>query len=153
MAAARREPITTHVLDQTSGRPAGNLAVTLEWLRDADKPSRAVFSARTAADSGRIEEWQSSQRDVKLGTEGEAGGKTITTETLRSFVDQLGVEGVPTAQWRLRFATKDYWKASDMYSFYPVVEVTFETDFKGTADHWHVPVLLGPYGYTTYRGT
>jgi 5-hydroxyisourate hydrolase len=36
-------------------------------------------------------------------------------------------------------------------TFYPEVVVVFET----TPDeaHYHVPLLLGPFGYTTYRGT
>lgn len=35
--------------------------------------------------------------------------------------------------------------------FYPFVHVVFEVD--GNRDHYHIPLLLSPYGYTTYRGS
>lgn len=35
--------------------------------------------------------------------------------------------------------------------FYPFIHVVFEVD--GSRDHYHIPLLLSPYGYTTYRGS
>ncbi|MFM6906554.1 MAG: hydroxyisourate hydrolase, partial [Acinetobacter tjernbergiae] len=35
-------------------------------------------------------------------------------------------------------------------SFFPEVPVIFEVD--GTVPHYHIPLLLSPYGYSTYRG-
>lgn len=53
--------------------------------------------------------------------------------------------------YRLRFATADYFEARDTRSFYPHVEVVFTVT---TSDeHYHVPLLLSPHGYTTYRGS
>jgi 5-hydroxyisourate hydrolase len=53
--------------------------------------------------------------------------------------------------YRLTFATGDYFRASGSTGFYPEVAVTFEvTD---AAAHYHVPLLLSPYAYSTYRGS
>jgi 5-hydroxyisourate hydrolase len=53
--------------------------------------------------------------------------------------------------YRLAFATGDYFRASGQTGFYPEVVVTFEvTD---PASHHHVPLLLSPYAYSTYRGS
>ena len=52
---------------------------------------------------------------------------------------------------RLVFATGDYFKAQGSVTFYPEVVVLFEvTDADA---HHHVPLLLSPFGYTTYRGS
>lgn len=53
--------------------------------------------------------------------------------------------------YRLTFATGDYAAATGGTSFFPEVAVTFEvTD---PDEHHHVPLLLSPYGYSTYRGS
>jgi 5-hydroxyisourate hydrolase len=53
--------------------------------------------------------------------------------------------------YRLTFATGAWFAAAGRASFYPEVVVTFEvTD---PARHHHVPLLLSPYSYTTYRGS
>ncbi|HKA11317.1 MAG TPA: hydroxyisourate hydrolase [Candidatus Dormibacteraeota bacterium] len=49
--------------------------------------------------------------------------------------------------YRLTFATAGRFKES----FYPEISVTFQV--KDAAQRYHVPILLGPFGYTTYRGS
>ncbi len=52
---------------------------------------------------------------------------------------------------RLRFETGPWFGRTGTTSFYPVVEITFEvTDPRG---HHHVPLLLSPFAYSTYRGS
>lgn len=53
--------------------------------------------------------------------------------------------------WRLRFAVGHYQASHGGHSFYPEVTVEFTVDEPG--HHYHVPLLLGPFGYTTYRGS
>jgi 5-hydroxyisourate hydrolase len=54
-------------------------------------------------------------------------------------------------RYRLTFDTGAYFRAGGDTGFYPEVAVTFEvTSGEG---HYHVPVLLSPFGYTTYRGS
>lgn len=53
--------------------------------------------------------------------------------------------------YRLQFFTGDWFAQQDRNSFYPEVHLTFNvTD---TAEHYHVPLLINAYGYTTYRGS
>ena len=52
--------------------------------------------------------------------------------------------------YRLVFDTGDYFQNNQQKSFYPFVSIVFE--LKDTA-HYHVPLLLSPYGYSTYRGS
>ncbi|XP_075694668.1 blastomere cadherin-like isoform X2 [Rhinoderma darwinii] len=60
-------------------------------------------------------------------------------------------EPLTAGTFQLRFDTKDYWKQMQQDSFYPYVEVVFTiTDPK---QKYHVPLLLSPFSYTTYRGS
>lgn len=58
---------------------------------------------------------------------------------------------VAPAVYRLRFHTAAYLAAHHQAGFFPVVEIQF-TVVDG-AQHYHVPLLLSPYGYSTYRGS
>lgn len=51
--------------------------------------------------------------------------------------------------YKLTFLTEDYFKRSHTESFYPFIEVVFEIKDK---NHYHVPITLSAYGYSTYRG-
>lgn len=53
--------------------------------------------------------------------------------------------------YRLHFATGAYFAARKVKAFYPSVTVEFEVDDE--KQHHHVPLLLTPFGYSTYRGT
>ncbi|MFI8743057.1 hydroxyisourate hydrolase [Stutzerimonas zhaodongensis] len=52
--------------------------------------------------------------------------------------------------YRVTFKTGDWFEAHDTASFFPEVPVIFEMD--GTVPHYHIPLLLSPYGFSTYRG-
>jgi 5-hydroxyisourate hydrolase len=52
---------------------------------------------------------------------------------------------------RLVFGTGDYFAAQGTATFYPEVVVVFEVADAGA--HHHVPLLLSPFGYSTYRGS
>jgi len=53
--------------------------------------------------------------------------------------------------YRLRFQTGAYFARDGREAFYPFVEVVFLV--QGTRTHYHVPLLLNPFGYSTYRGS
>ena len=53
--------------------------------------------------------------------------------------------------YRLTFDTRRYFDAQGTATFYPSVIVVF--DAAATETHYHVPLLLSPFGYSTYRGT
>ncbi|AKQ47314.1 hydroxyisourate hydrolase [Rufibacter radiotolerans] len=51
--------------------------------------------------------------------------------------------------YKLTFLVADYFKKHKTESFYPFIEVVFQIKDK---NHYHVPITLSPYGYSTYRG-
>jgi 5-hydroxyisourate hydrolase len=53
--------------------------------------------------------------------------------------------------YRLRFDTGGYFRRLGQKTFYPEVVVLFEVD--DPIGHYHVPLLLAPFGYSTYRGS
>jgi len=56
-----------------------------------------------------------------------------------------------TGKYRLRFDTGAYFSSRQISGFYPSVEITFFV--RDASQHYHVPLLLSPYGYSTYRGS
>jgi 5-hydroxyisourate hydrolase len=54
-------------------------------------------------------------------------------------------------RYRLTFATGAYFAARKIECFHPEITVVFEV--RDDAAHHHVPLLLSPYGYSTYRGS
>ena len=53
--------------------------------------------------------------------------------------------------YRLTFETGAYFAARQAESFYPQVTISFVV--RDAAEHHHVPLLLSPFGYSTYRGS
>ena len=53
--------------------------------------------------------------------------------------------------YRMHFDTKAYFKARNEQSFYPYVDIVFEINDNG--EHYHIPLLLTAFGYSTYRGS
>jgi 5-hydroxyisourate hydrolase len=76
-------------------------------------------------------------------------GHTDTDGRLRTLYPAN--EGLRPGVYRLTFDTQRYFDGLDAAAFYPEVVVVFETT-TGEA-HYHVPLLLSPFGFSTYRGT
>lgn len=75
-----------------------------------------------------------------------ASGHTDDDGRIGSLGGQLGA-----GLYRIQFDTGSYFAAAGIATFYPEVIVAFEiTD---AAAHHHVPLLLSPYSYSTYRGS
>lgn len=53
--------------------------------------------------------------------------------------------------YRMTFDTETYFQATHQEGFYPTVQVVFA--IRGEGQHYHIPLLLSPYGYSTYRGS
>lgn len=57
---------------------------------------------------------------------------------------------LPVGVYKLKFLTQEYFDRAATTTFYPFVEIVFTiTD----GSHYHVPLLLNAYGYSTYRGS
>ncbi|XP_004638915.1 5-hydroxyisourate hydrolase-like [Octodon degus] len=112
-------PLTTHVLDTTSGLPAVGLCLRLSQLMDLGQQWTELRKSSTDMDGrcpGLLKPGQ-----LKPGT------------------------------YKLSFDTGDYWKKRGQASFYPYVEVVFT--ISNDSQKFHVPLLLSPWSYTTYRGS
>jgi len=76
-------------------------------------------------------------------------GVTDVDGRQRSLMPASG--SAPPGIYRLTFHSGPYFAGLDKPTFYPHVTVTFEV-LQGEA-HYHVPLLISPFGYSTYRGT
>jgi 5-hydroxyisourate hydrolase len=95
-------------------------------------------------------------RDVGVTLERREAGVFIEIGRGRTDADgrcRLLPQGVSlqASVYRLRFDTGTYFAARGVPAFYPEVNVVFEV--REPAQHHHVPLLLSPFGYTTYRGS
>ncbi|MFF7039681.1 hydroxyisourate hydrolase [Streptomyces massasporeus] len=132
MSTSTTASVSTHILDTSVGRPAEGVAVQL------------------AARSGRTADWQ-----TLGGSATDADGRCKDLPALP--------EG--TTHVRLDFAVEPYFEKTanqqadaqqdapanrDSGAFFPEVAITFAVE---PGEHYHVPLLLNPFGYSVYRGS
>ncbi len=111
-----RATLSTHVLDATTGRPAGDVSVHLD-------------------------------RRSGHGWHPVGGGATDDDGRCRS----MAPDGLDAGVYRLVFDTGAYFAATGGAGFYPEVAIVFEVT--EPERHHHVPLLLSPFAYSTYRGS
>ncbi len=66
-------------------------------------------------------------------------------------VRELGPDGLPPGTYRVVFDTGAYFARSGQRTFYPEVTVSFLVE--AANGHYHVPLVLSPFAYSTYRGS
>ncbi|ORY72431.1 hydroxyisourate hydrolase [Leucosporidium creatinivorum] len=115
---ALRSPITCHVLDSMSGKPASEVRVQLQRF---DGSNFAAMADGITDKDGRCPTLLEPAATVEKGI------------------------------YKITFYTKQYFEQKGVSSFYPFVEIPFEV--KVAEEHYHVPLLLSPYAYSTYRGS
>lgn len=76
--------------------------------------------------------------------------QAVTNEDGRA-ADWLDETPLSNGTYCMRFETADYLRRHEHPIFYPWVDVAFEFDAR--AGHYHIPLLLSPFGYSTYRGS
>lgn len=68
------------------------------------------------------------------------------------IADLLGNDVIlPAGTYRMHFATAAYFEQQNLQVFYPWADVVFT--ITGDGQHYHIPLLLNPFGYSTYRGS
>lgn len=87
---------------------------------------------------------------VRLERGGEVLGRGETDSDGR-LRDLLSGGPLAFGTYRLVFDTARYFESQGVEGFYPEVRVDFEV--RDAARHFHVPLLLSPFGYSTYRGS
>ncbi|XP_023645067.1 uric acid degradation bifunctional protein TTL isoform X2 [Capsella rubella] len=122
-----RPPITTHVLDVSRGAPAAGVEVHLEVWSGTTGPS--------------------------LGHEGggvwSIMGTSATDKDGRSGPLMDLVEALKPGTYRISFNTAKYCPGC----FFPYVSIVFQVTESQKWEHFHVPLLLSPFSFTTYRGS
>ena len=116
--------LSTHVLDTAHGCPAAGMKVTLQRV-DAD---------------GRVQ----TVRTVTLNADGRNDGGPL-----------LDAAAMAVGRWRLVFEVAPYFRARGVELPEPPFVDVVQLDF-GIADaagHYHVPLLVSPWSYSTYRGS
>lgn len=139
-----RDPITCHVLNTLTGTPAANLPVTLTLLSSPSAQTQTPLSYRAATDAdGRVKNW--------------TPASSPTAAPVPDFLAALPAVDSATA-WSIRFEVGPWYAKQGVECFWPDVEVKFVVKGRGREGeggwrHYHVPVLLGPWSYSTYRGS
>ena len=115
--------LSTHVLDTAHGCPAAGMQVTLQRLADSGTPVTL--------------------RSVTLDEDGRAGGPLLDAAAMAA------------GRYRLLFDVAPYFRARGVALPEPPFIDVVQLDF-GVADaggHYHVPLLVSPWSYSTYRGS
>ncbi|MFN2501623.1 MAG: hydroxyisourate hydrolase [Pyrinomonadaceae bacterium] len=85
------------------------------------------------------------------GADWEVLSDGVTDDDGRLRLDPQFGHIMAAGQYRLTFDTGSYFALRSIESFYPMVTVTFNV--RKPSNHYHVPLLLSPFGFSTYRGT
>lgn len=88
------------------------------------------------------------EREYGDGWEAAGEGRTDSEGRLIDLIGDDEPLGIGT--YRLTFETGDYFAAHGVETFYPRVAVVFRAR---DDEHYHVPLLVSPFGYSTYRGS
>ena len=86
----------------------------------------------------------------KVGSDWIQYAKGVTNREGRIMNLLLEDHQLPLGIYKMSFDTIHYFNTMDVECFYPHVEVIF--DIK-TLEHYHIPLLISAYGYSTYRGS
>lgn len=93
---------------------------------------------------------------VVLETIDKAGGATVVSNGVTNADGRVATLApsdaqLPAGTYRLRFDVAGYFAYTRREAFYPEVTVAFIVGAE--TQHYHVPLLLNPFGYSTYRGS
>ncbi|UQX03717.1 hydroxyisourate hydrolase [Streptomyces sp. RerS4] len=129
MSTATTASVSTHILDTSIGKPAEGVAISLSARAGLDGEWAALGGSATDAD-GRC-------KDLPALPEG-------TTHVRLDFETETYFEKKQAE------AQQDAPRVRDSGAFFPEVTITFAVN---PGEHYHVPLLLNPFGYSVYRGS
>ncbi|MFE5186345.1 hydroxyisourate hydrolase [Streptomyces sp. NPDC056628] len=130
MSTSTTASVSTHILDTSVGRPAEGVAVRLSVRPGRDADWRELGGSATDAD-GRC-------KDLPAPPEG-------TTHVRLDFAVEPYFEKKQADAQQDAPANRDSGAV-----FFPEVAITFAVT---PGEHYHVPLLLNPFGYSVYRGS
>ncbi|QFR01182.1 hydroxyisourate hydrolase [Streptomyces phaeolivaceus] len=143
MSTSSTVSVSTHILDTSVGRPAAGVAVRLAARAGRDADWRALGGSATDAD-GRC-------RDLPAPPEGTTQVRLdfeVEPYLEKSAIEKSAIEKSAIEQ---ADAQQDAPANRDSGAvFFPEVVITFAVT---PGEHYHVPLLLNPFGYSVYRGS
>ncbi|MCX5582337.1 hydroxyisourate hydrolase [Streptomyces erythrochromogenes] len=129
MSTETTASVSTHILDTSIGKPAEGVAISLSARTGLDGEWVALGGSATDAD-GRC-------KDLPALPEGTTHVRLdFETETYFSKKQAEAQQDAP--------------RVRDSATFFPEVTITFAVN---PGEHYHVPLLLNPFGYSVYRGS
>jgi 5-hydroxyisourate hydrolase len=135
-AAPHATSVSTHILDTSRGRPAEGVAVELS-VRDGEGGGWAAHGASSTDVDGRCKNLP----DLPEGT---------TQVRLRFEVEPYFADNHAEEQQDAPRARDSGPDPRDRGAFFPEVTIAFRVN---PGEHYHVPLLLNPFGYSVYRGS
>lgn len=77
-------------------------------------------------------------------------GQTDENGRIRSLIAQDALMTWSAGEYRVVFKTGDYYRTKKQATFFPEIPVVFQVEDQKA--HYHIPLLLSPFGFSTYRG-
>ncbi|MET4922231.1 hydroxyisourate hydrolase [Streptomyces sp. PSRA5] len=142
MSTQTTASVSTHILDTSVGRPAESVVVSLSARGGGREPWVVLGRSATDAD-GRC-------KDLPALPEGTTHVR-LDFETEAYFHGRTdGRTDGRTHSQKQAEAQQDAPALRDSGAFFPEVAITFAVT---PGEHFHVPLLLNPFGYSVYRGS
>ncbi|TIB74207.1 hypothetical protein E3Q08_01169 [Wallemia mellicola] len=88
---------------------------------------------------------------IELFTGQENDDYKSTTNEKGRCEDIIPNRSLSKGRYQLRFHTGEYWEKQGIRPFHPIIDVHFE--IYDESEHYHIPLLITPASYTTYRGS
>lgn len=76
--------------------------------------------------------------------------QSVFTNKQGRYTDLLPIKNNNQGIYKIRFYTKEYFDNKHIQTLYPYIEIIFE--LKGN-EHYHIPITVSPFGYSTYKGS
>lgn len=90
--------------------------------------------------------------EIKLfSAKGQLLATALTNQDGRVNSTDFALDSIEIGDYSLEFSTKAYFEAKQLETFFPKAVIHFSV--LDTAQHYHIPLLISPFAYSTYRGS
>lgn len=142
MSTETTASVSTHILDTSIGRPAGGVAVQLSARAASREDWAALGASKTDAD-GRC-------KDLPALPEGTTHVRLLFEVEPYFSGPAENTRDTPNKSDKQAEEQQDAPRERDSGVFFPEVSIVFAVS---PGEHYHVPLLLNPFGYSVYRGS
>jgi 5-hydroxyisourate hydrolase len=126
--------VSSHVLDTASGLPGKGIQLSMFYLESPE----STLTSTSEDDDGGAAVWTTV-------------GRACTNQDGRAKIELPNGGANSAGVYKMVFYTKPYFESTGTPNFYPKVDIIFR--IADPAIHYHVPLLISPFGYSTYKGS